>query len=82
MFTKTRNKLLVHPITGESKICFPIGDYQYCNFTEKDGKIYRYSKKTDYIKFFRSKWRKKNDNSVDLIQKEKEPVSKRGSNSF
>ena len=74
MHTNTRNKLLVHPITGESKICFPIGDYQYCNFTEKDGKIYRYSKKTDYIRFFRGKLRKKNDNRVDLIQKKNEPA--------
>lgn len=81
MYTTTRNKLLVHPITGESKICFPIGDYQYCNFTEKDGKVYRYSKTTDYIKFFRGKWRKKNDNSVDLIQKKNELDSTRARSS-
>jgi len=78
---KIKGSSLVHPITGEAKFCFPSGDFIFCNFTVKDGKVYRYSKTKDFLKFFR-KWRKRKSNSEDLIQqKEKEPASKQSSNS-
>ena len=75
MSEKTKNSLLVHPITGEPKFCFPSGDFTYCNFTEKNGKVYRYSKTKDFLKFFRKHYKRRNNNE-DLIQKKNELPSK------
>ncbi|GAC1413868.1 MAG: hypothetical protein NVSMB66_6530 [Candidatus Doudnabacteria bacterium] len=73
MSTKTKNNFLVHPITGEPQLCFPSGAYLYCNFTKKDGKVYRYSKTKDFLKFFCKSRRRRND-SEDLIKKKNEPL--------
>ncbi len=43
--------ILVHPITGEPKRCFLSsgGDILFCNFTERAGKIWRFSKIKDFL---------------------------------
>lgn len=74
MSKKQKNNLLVHPITGEPKLCFPSGIFMMCNFTEKDGKVYRFSKTKDFIKFL-NKTNKNSKNSEDLFKKKNELVS-------
>lgn len=85
MSKTTKTSLLTHPITGEPQLCFPSGDFVYCNFTIKDGKVYRFSKTKDFIKFL-GKWRRKRNSDPEengnlIHKKEKEPGINRGSNS-
>ena len=75
--------LLVHPITGEPKRCFTSGNFMYCNFTTHNGKVWRYSKTKDFLKFL-VKWRRKRSQHSEelLTQIEKEPASKQSSQSI
>lgn len=66
-------ELLVHPITKLPKHCFPSADgsHTLCNFTVRDGMIWRYAQKTRYLQLPRLKKRVLIDDNVNLIQKEK-----------
>jgi len=77
--------VLIHPLTGEPKHCFPSasGEILFCNFTERAGKIWRFSKVKDYLTI-PIKWKRKRRNqksSEDFIQKKNEPASKQSSSS-
>lgn len=72
-----KKSYLVHPITKMPKHCYWSDGWMRCTFTERDGKIWRYSKIFDYIKF-RSK-RKKGFKSEESPKIEKEPVIQAGS---
>ncbi|OGH65324.1 MAG: hypothetical protein A3B83_04615 [Candidatus Magasanikbacteria bacterium RIFCSPHIGHO2_02_FULL_33_17] len=74
-------EILVHPITGSPKRCFPspCGNFTLCNFTVKDGKIWRYAKNTIYLLLPKKHKKKKQKDENNLIKKKNEPVAKQNS---
>lgn len=70
-------EVLLHPLTGMPKRCFPSpdGTVMLCNFTVRDGKIWRFAKNTMYLTLPLKRGQKKRWGKREeiLIQKEKEP---------
>ena len=71
-------EILVHPITKMPKHCFPSpdGSGMFCNFTVRNGLIWRFAKYKDFLKFlFKLKKKKGQEDDQKLIQKKNEQLS-------
>jgi len=70
-------EILLHPITKMPKRCFPSpdGTYTLCNFTTKNGEIWRYAVKVMYLTIPR-KQRSNREEEEKLIKKKNESLLK------